>query len=68
MLVMLHFFGFDVLDTGFSQPNWESGLLFMGPMGNINLTSYFVSVTLMMTAALYVTERQLPFDRDSYLA
>ncbi|MBQ5544116.1 MAG: O-antigen ligase family protein [Clostridia bacterium] len=67
MLVMLHFFGFDVLDTGFSQPNWESGLLFMGPMGNINLTSYFVSVTLMMTAALYVTERQLPFDRDSYL-
>lgn len=67
VLVMLHFFGFDVLDTGFSQPNWESGLLFMGPMGNINLTSYFVSVALIIAACIYITEQQLSFDRDGYL-
>lgn len=63
VLVMLHFFGFDVLDTGFSQPNWESGLLFMGPMGNINLTSYFVTVSLIMAASIYITEQQLGFDK-----
>ena len=67
MLVMLHFFGHDVLDTGFAEPNWESKLLFMGPMGNINLTSYFVTVALTVTAAVYVTEQHLSFDKHGYL-
>lgn len=67
VLVMLHFFGFDVLNTGFSEPNWESGLLFMGPMGNINLTSYFVTVSLIIAAAIYITEQQLSFDKYGYL-
>ena len=56
ILVMCHFFGWDVLDTGFSTPNWESGLLFMGPMGNINLTSYFVTVAIILSASLYITD------------
>ncbi len=63
VLVMLHFFGFDVLNTGFSEPNWESGLLFMGPMGNINLTSYFVAVSLIIAASIYITEQHLGFDK-----
>lgn len=67
VLVMLHFFGFDVLNTGFSEPNWKSGLLFMGPMGNINLTSYFVTVSLIITASIYVTEQQLKFDKYGYV-
>ncbi|MDD6395806.1 MAG: O-antigen ligase family protein [Firmicutes bacterium] len=58
ILVMCHFFGWDVLDTGFSTPNWESGLLFMGPMGNINLTSYFVTVAIILSASLYITDEQ----------
>ena len=66
-LVMLHFFGFDVLKTGFSEPNWESGLLFMGPMGNINLTSYFVTVALIVMAAIYITKQQLSFDKYGYI-
>lgn len=66
-LVMLHFFGFDVLKTGFSAPNWESGLLFMGPMGNINLTSYFVTAALIVTASLYITGQQLSFDREGWV-
>lgn len=66
-LVMLHFFGIDVLNTGFSKPNWESGLLFMGPMGNINLTSYFVTAALVLAAGIYITEQQLPFDRHGAL-
>lgn len=61
VLVMLHFFGIDLMDTGFSEPNWESGLLFLGPMGNINLTSYFVTVALILAAALYITERHSDF-------
>ena len=64
VLVMFHFFGIDLLNTGFSQPNWESGLLFMGPMGNINLTSYFVTVALVLAAGVYVTEQQLAFDKN----
>ncbi len=67
VLVMLHFFGCDVLDTGFTEPNWESKLLFMGPMGNINLTSYFVTVALTVTAAVYITEQQLSFDKHGTL-
>ena len=63
-LVMCHFFGWDLLNTGFSKPNWESGLLFMGPMGNINLTSYFVTVALVLAAGVYVTEQQLAFDKN----
>lgn len=63
MLVMCHFFGWDVLGTGYSEPNWKSGLLFMGPMGNINLTSYFVTVALIIAAAVYITEQQMIFDR-----
>jgi len=63
-LVMLHYFGFDVLSTGFSKPNWESGLLFLGPMGNINLTSYFVTVAITLAAGIYITEQQLPFPRS----
>lgn len=62
-LVMLHFFGIDVLSTGFSKPNWESGLLFMGPMGNINLTSYFVTVALVLAAGIFITGQMLTFDR-----
>ena len=62
-LVMFHFFGVDLLNTGFSKPNWESGLLFMGPMGNINLTSYFVTVALVLAAGIYITRQQFPFDR-----
>lgn len=62
-LVMLHFFGLDVLETGFSKPNWETGLLFMGPMGNINLTSYFVTVALTLAAGLYITRQQFDFDK-----
>ena len=62
-LVMFHFFGIDLLNTGFSKPNWESGLLFMGPMGNINLTSYFVTVALVLAAGLYITEHTFSFDR-----
>ncbi len=62
-LVMLHFFGIDVLETGFAKPNWETGLLFMGPMGNINLTSYFVTVALTLAAGIYITRQQLSFDR-----
>ena len=58
ILVMCHFFGWDVLDTGFSTPNWKSGLLFMGPMGNINLTSYFVTVAIILSASLYITDEQ----------
>ena len=60
---MFHFFGIDLLNTGFSQPNWESGLLFMGPMGNINLTSYFVTVALVLAAGVFITRQQLRFDR-----
>ena len=67
VLVMLHFFGFDVLKTGFSEPNWESGLLFMGPMGNINLTSYFVTAALIMMATVYITQQQLSFDKYGYV-
>ncbi|MBQ5532293.1 MAG: hypothetical protein IIU04_01975, partial [Bacteroidales bacterium] len=63
-LVMFHFFGVDLLSTGFSKPNWESGLLFMGPMGNINLTSYFVTAALVLASGIYITEQQLPFDRN----
>lgn len=63
LLVMFHFFGVDLLNTGFSKPNWESGLLFMGPMGNINLTSYFVTVALVLAAGIYITRQQLSFDR-----
>ena len=63
VLVMFHFFGIDLLNTGFSQPNWESGLLFMGPMGNINLTSYFVTVALVLAAGVFITRQQLRFDR-----
>ncbi len=55
VLVIFHFFGWDILETGYSEPNWESGLLFMGPMGNINLTSYFVTVALILAASLYIT-------------
>ena len=62
-LVMLHFFGIDVLNTGFFKPNWETGLLFMGPMGNINLTSYFVTAALVLAAGIFVTGQQLKFDR-----
>lgn len=62
-LVMFHFFGIDLLETGFTQPNWESGLLFMGPMGNINLTSYFVTVALTVAAAIFITRQQLDFDK-----
>ena len=58
LLVMCHFFGWDVLKTGYSEPNWESGLLFMGPMGNINLTSYFVTVALIIAASLYITDQR----------
>lgn len=58
ILVICHFFGWDVLDTGFSTPNWKSGLLFMGPMGNINLTSYFVTVAIILSASLYITDNQ----------
>ena len=64
VLVMMHFFGMDVLNTGFSKPNWESGLLFLGPMGNINLTSYFVTAALTLAAGVYITEQQLPFDKN----
>lgn len=67
VLVMLHFFGFDVLNTGFSEPNWESGLLFMGPMGNINLTSYFVTAALIVMAAIYITQQQLSLDKYGYV-
>ena len=67
VLVMFHFFGKDVLGTGFTEPNWESKLLFMGPMGNINLTSYFVTTALTVLAAVYVTEQMLSFDRHGYL-
>ena len=63
-LVMFHFFGIDLLNTGFSKPNWESGLLFMGPMGNINLTSYFVTAALVLAAGIYITGQQLKFDRN----
>ena len=63
-LIMLHFFGIDVLNTGFSKPNWESGLLFMGPMGNINLTSYFVTAALTLAAGIYITGQQLSFDKN----
>ncbi len=63
-LVMLHFFGFDVLNTGFSKPNWESGLLFLGPMGNINLTSYFVTAALVLAAGIYITDQQIPFPKN----
>ena len=62
-LVMIHFFGIDILNTGFSKPNWESGLLFMGPMGNINLTSYFVTVALVLAAGIFITQQQLSFDK-----
>jgi hypothetical protein len=67
---MLHYFGFDVLDTGFTDPNWESGLLFLGPMGNINLTSYFVTVSLILAAAIYITRQHCDwdgFDRDGII-
>lgn len=63
LLVMCHFFGWDILETGYSEPNWESGLLFMGPMGNINLTSYFVTVALIIAASLYITGQQMDFDK-----
>lgn len=62
VLVMLHYFGFDILDTGFDDPNWESGLLFLGPMGNINLTSYFVTVSLILAATIYITEQHCDWD------
>ncbi len=62
-LVMFHFFGIDLLNTGFSKPNWESGLLFMGPMGNINLTSYFVTAALVLAGGIFITKQQLKFDR-----
>lgn len=62
VLVILHYFGFDFLDTGFDEPNWESGLLFLGPMGNINLTSYFVTVSLILAAAIYITEQHCDWD------
>ena len=62
-LVMFHFFGVDLLNTGFSKPNWESGLLFMGPMGNINLTSYFVTAALVLAGGIFITKQQLKFDR-----
>lgn len=63
ILVMLHYFGFDILDTGFAEPNWESKYpQFMGPMGNINLSSYFVTVALILAAAIYITEQHCDWD------
>ena len=66
-LVMIHFFGIDILGTGFSDPNWKSGLLFMGPMGNINLTSYFVTAALVLAAGIFVTGQQLKSDRNGII-
>lgn len=67
VFVMFHYFGFDLLDTGFSEPNWQSGLLFLGPMGNINLTSYFVTVSLIIAASIYITEQNWEYDKKGYV-
>ncbi len=61
ILVIMHYFGLDVLNTGYSEPNWISGMLFLGPMGNVNLTSYFVTVTAVISASIYVTGQSLDF-------
>lgn len=67
IFVMLHFFGLDFLDTGFTEPNWISKLLFLGPMGNINLTSYFVTVALIVAASIYITEQNWVYDKNGYI-
>lgn len=61
VVLLLHFFGVDVMDIGF-----RANKMFVGPMGNVDFTSYYLTVATVLTAALYVTEELPHFDRKGY--
>lgn len=62
VLTLLHYFKHDVLDIGYAADS-----LFIGPMGNVDYTSAFIAIALILTAAVYITEQYMSFDKDGYL-
>lgn len=70
-----HYFGTDLVGTGFAEPRWgvemltikadrvNKGINFLGTIGNINLLSYILVICLVITAALYIIGETPKWDK-----
>ena len=70
-----HYFGADLISTGFAQPRWKlemltikadrvnAGINFLGTIGNINLLSYILVICLVVTVALYIIGETPKWDK-----
>lgn len=81
LIAIAHYFGWDLLGTGFDYPRWElamnanktfrenHGINFLGSMGNINLLSYFLVIALVITCGMFVVNAVIgkKFDKYGYI-
>lgn len=60
--LLLHHYGYDWLNVKYpASPD------FVGPIGNIDFTSYILTITVVLAAAIYVTEQYVSIDDNGYV-